>query len=275
MKRNSEFENILDDCLERLAKGETLEQCLQSYPEQAAQLEPLLQTAQIVRKASAIFPRSEFKARARYQFRSALQIAASERRPHLFGWRSRRALALMITAIFLIAGGGTAAAASSSMPDSHLYSVKLATEQAQLTLTRSDVGKARLCAVMADRRVKEIIYLAGKGDVQRVEVVTQRLDKHLAQLARLGSARKAGDTPEVLAPLPPPEPSEKPRDGKDAFVRGNDRAKLRGTVAHCAANHPAALRAALRKAPESAKPALRQAIAISEAGYDRALEALD
>ena len=36
-----------------------------------------------------------------------------------------------------------------------------------------------------------------------------------------------------------------------------------------------ALNAVLEKAPESAKPALRRAIAASEAGYQRALDALD
>ena len=301
--KNSEFENILDDCLERLAKGETLEQCLQSYPEQAAQLEPLLQTAQIARKVSAILPRSEFKARARYEFRSALQATAIKKRLPLFGLRPRWAMALMITAIFLIAGGSTAVAANNSMPDSPLYPVKLATEQVQLTLTPSDISKARLCVKLADRRVAEIIYMANKGDVQRVDVITRRLDKHLVTLTSLVSAQKAEEAPRVLAPapeeavpapppalapepapapaptLPPsvpsPVPSEETEDGKEAFVKTNDRAELRVAVVRCACNHPAALRAALGKAPESVKPALRRAIAVSEADYKKALAALD
>ena len=52
-------------------------------------------------------------------------------------------------------------------------------------------------------------------------------------------------------------------------------AKLRKIVVRHAVDHPAALRAMLRKAPESAKPALRKAIAISEAGYEKALRAMD
>ena len=280
--KNSEFENILEECLERLVKGETLEQCLQRYPEQAAQLEPLLQTAKAVRKASAILPRSEFKARARYEFRSALQATATKRRLPLFGLRPRWAMALMIIGIVLVAGGGTAAAASNSMPDSPLYPVKLATEQVRLTLTPSDMGKARLCAMLADRRVAEIIYMANKGDARRVELVTQRLDKRLTMLAILVSAEKL-EVPAVesipRAPTeelaPPPTPSEKARGRGGAVVEGNDRAKLRIIVVDCACNHPAALRAALGKAPESAKPALRRAITISVVGYERILAALD
>jgi len=270
--KNSEFENILEECLERLVKGETLEQCLQRYPEQAAQLEPLLQTAQAVRKASAILPRSEFKARARYEFRSALQATATRRRLPLFGLRPRWAMALMIIGILLIAGGGTAAAASNSMPDSPLYPVKLATEQVRLTLTPSDMGKARLCAMLADRRVSEIIYMASKGNAQQVDVIAQRLDKRLTMLAILVSAQKAG-APRVLAPTP--APSEEAWTEEDVDARGKGRAELRIIVVDCACNHPAALRAGLRKAPESAKPALRRAITISVVGYERILAALD
>ena len=73
MKRNQEFSDILDECLERLlVKGETLEQCLANHPEQAVELRPLLETALAAKQASAIEPSPEFKARARYQFHSAL-----------------------------------------------------------------------------------------------------------------------------------------------------------------------------------------------------------
>ncbi len=51
-KKTEEFNNILDDCLERLLfKGETIEQCLQSYPEYAADIEPLLRTAMATKQA--------------------------------------------------------------------------------------------------------------------------------------------------------------------------------------------------------------------------------
>jgi hypothetical protein len=283
--KNSEFENILNECLDRLAGGETLEQCLQSYPEQAAQLEPLLQMAQAVIKASAITPRAEFKARARYEFRSALQAEATKRRRSLFSLGRRWSVALMVVSILLLAGGGTAAAASDSMPDSPLYPVKLATEQVQLTLTPSDIGKARLCAVLADRRVAEIIYMADKGDAQRVELVTQRLDERLEMLAELASAEGEVEgekgAPEVLmapsAPVPAPAeeaPEEAPAD-EGVSAEGKRRAELRIIVGGCACNNPEALRAALKEAPPSAKPALRRAIFISEIGYDRALAALD
>ena len=276
MKTSKEFDDILDECLERLlVKGETIEQCLQSYPEQAAELKPLLQTALVARKASAIQPRAEFKARARYQFRSALREVASKRIRPFFGWFPRWATVATMALVLLLAGGGTVAAAGNSMPDNPLYPVKLATEQAQLTLIPSQIGKAGLCAKLADRRVAEIIYMANKGDAQQVELIAQRLDKHLVMLVVLASAQKAGEAPKALAPAPIPVPSEEAKGGKDVYVGVNNRAKLRMAVARYAVNHPQALRDVLKGAPESAKPALRRAIAVSVAGYKKALESLD
>ena len=134
--KEKEFDNILDECLERiLTRGETIEQCLESYPEQSAELEPLLQTALLTKRASAIEPRPEFRERARYQLRSALQEMEEnrERRPFFFGWQPRWATAVIGLLVFLMASGGTVAAANNSMPDEPLYPVKLATETVRLT----------------------------------------------------------------------------------------------------------------------------------------------
>ncbi|MCK4368920.1 MAG: hypothetical protein KAV68_04555 [Dehalococcoidales bacterium] len=272
MKKSKEFDNVLNECLERLlVRGETIEQCLQRYPEQAAELKPLLETALVAKKASAIQPRAEFKARARYQFRSALQETASRRGRPFFGWLPRWATVVTIVLILLLAGGGTVAAASNSMPDSPLYPVKLATEQVQLMLTPSQMGKIRLCARLADRRVAEIIYMADKGDVHQVELITQRLDKRLAMLVVLALALEAEEeSPMLLAPS-----AEEAEGDRGVSTWANNRAQLRMLLERYAVNHPAALRAILEKVPEAAKPALLRAIVVSEAGYREALEALD
>ena len=276
MKKSRKFNDIFDECLERLlVKGETIEQCLRSYPEQADELKPLLQTALATKKASAIQPHPEFRAKARYQFRSALQAVEPKRRLLSFSWQPRWATVVAIVLVLLLAGGSTLAAAGNSMPDNPLYPVKLATEQVHLALTPSALGKAELYAKLADKRVAEIIYMADKGNAQQVEVITQRLDKRLVILARLASALKMGGAPKALAPLPTPAPAEEARGDKDVYVGANRQAKLRMTVARYAVNHPARLRAVLETAPEATKPALRRAIAVSVAGYKKALESLD
>jgi len=78
----------------------------------------------------------------------------------------------------------------------------------------------------------------------------------------------------VRAPAPAfVAPGESTQNGKDINIPTNSRAKLRLALARYAINHPTALRAVLNTAPESAQPALRQAIAVSVAGYEKALKA--
>jgi len=272
MKKGKRFDNVLNECLERLLKGETIEQCLQSYPEQATELEPLLRTALAAKRVSAIQPRAEFKARARYQFQSALREMESKKGRWFFVWQSRWATAVAVILIFLLVGGGTVAAAGNSMPDGTLYPVKLATEQVRLTLTPSALAKAQLYARLADKRVAEIVYMAGKGDPQRVELVVRRLDTHLAKIATLAAGR--GEKRRVmLAPTPAPE---RAREAPGvASTQADRRAKLRMVIMRYAVNHPERLRAILETAPDSAKPALRQAIRAAVKGYERALESIE
>jgi hypothetical protein len=294
--KKKEFENIFDECLERiLLGGETLEQCLKRYPEQAAELKPLLETVLAVKKASAVEPRPEFKARARYQFRSALQEKAEPKRRPFFGWLPQWATALVIVLIVLVAGGGTVAAASNSMPDSILYPVKLATENVQLALTTSDIGRARLCASFADRRVDEIIYMAEKGDAHGVEVLTERLDDRLDRLVMLvseldgegaqlfeasgGGAPTNVESADSDGAPPPEEPAEPPppvveESGGLDQGEAQNRAGLTVKVAQSVDNNQAMMWDIVDEVPESVREALLEAIAVMEAGYEEVLEAL-
>ena len=268
MKKDKEFNNILDECLERLlVKSETIEQCLLSYPEYAAELEPLLRTVVATRKALAIQPSPEFKSKARYQFHSALQEVKPKRRLPFLGWHPRWAIATAVFLALLLAGSGTVVAAGNSMPDGFLYPVKLATEQVQLTLTTSNLSKAELYAKLADRRVAEIIYMANKGKPEQVELTAERLNNYLVLIASLSLA-ESGEREALLAPAVE-------EAGKDVYVQPEARTRLRIILGRYAVNHPEALRAVLETAPESVKPALRRAIIVSVASYEKVLKALD
>ena len=286
MKKNREFENIFDDCLERLARGETLKQCLESHPEQVEQLEPLLRAAQAARETSAILPRPEFRARARYEFHSALQEAASKKRPFLFGLRTRLVTAMVALSIILVSGGGTVVMASNSMPDSPLYPVKLATEEVQLALTPSDIDKAKVCVMQADRRVDEIVYLADKGDARQVDVTAERLDECLETLVEIASTEKAEAAaveeealPGALIAVPEAAPAEEAAvdeaTEKSALAGDGDLDELKTTVVCHAASNQSALLRKLMDAPESVKPALHRAITVSTTGYRRVLTIFD
>ena len=303
MRKSREFDDVLDECLERLlVKGETVEQCLDSFPEHTDALKPLLETALSVKEASAIQPRSEFRDKARYQLQSVLQEAESRRRRSFFSWswQPRWAMVVAVALVVLLAGGGTVAAASGSMPDGPLYPVKLATEQVQLFFTPSALGKAELYAKLVDRRVSEIARMAGANKPEHIERATRRLDAYLVKIAVLVSpegvtagvamapaveeapvaeeapaAREALEAEEALVAEEGPVLLERGKGAKGAGPGVNRRARLRATMVGYATSHPARLRALLKTVPQSTKPALLRAIAVSETGYERALKSLD
>ena len=279
MNKNREFENIFDDCLERLARGDTLMQCLESHPEQAEQLEPLLRTAQMARETSAILPHPEFMARARYEFHSALQEAVSKKRPSLFGLRTRLVTAMVALSIILVSGGGTVVMASSSMPDNPLYPLKLASEEVQMVLTPSDIDKAEVCFMQADRRVDEIVYLADKGDAQQVDVAAERLDECLETLVEIASPEEAEVVEEEALPrvltVPTEEASVDGATEESVLTGDGDLNEMKTTVVCHAASNQSALLRKLMDAPESVKPALHRAITVSTIGYGRVLTIFD
>ena len=188
MEKAREFDNILDECLDRVMKGQDIETILALYPEHAAELEPLLKTALDTRNAAAIKPRPEFRQRAGYEFQAAIREMPAHKARNPFRWQLSWMAPVAIVIVLLLAGGGTVVAANSSLPDSPLYRVKLATEAVQLAFASSDMAKAELYARFADERVQEIVKMADKGNTQQVEKVTERMNNQLIAMANLTAA---------------------------------------------------------------------------------------
>ena len=286
-RKNNQIDNILDDCLERiLVRGESVEECLAYYRQYADELNPLLQTAVATRKALAIEPRPDFRARARYQFHSALKEAASKKRRRFFGWQLRWVTMTSLALVLLLSGGGVVAAASNSMPDSPLYQVKLATEQIQLLLTSAPEDKEELHAKLADRRVTEIIYMAEEGNISLVELTTQRLGNHLSMIVSISTAQVGAGgilSDGALESLPATftttlaGDADATKTAPDTIVPAPTDLPDKGfahQLRQYSASNIAALYAALESASEEVKPALIQAIAVLENGYNNALSAI-
>jgi len=227
MGKREKLDDILNECLERmLLSGESMDECLQSYPEYADELRPLLNTVLSAQQVSEIEPRPEFKASARYQFQQALREKTARQSRRFFNWQPAWSAVVASIATFILVSGVTVGAAGNSMPDQLLYPVKLATEQFQLAVTRSPLSKAELYAELADKRVTEIVYLADKDKPDAIEAITRRLDTNLEKIAVLSLAPGAPEDggseipakPEAAQQQPPSEPrpmlapAEPPKD---------------------------------------------------------------
>jgi hypothetical protein len=75
----NDFSKILDECIDRLNRGESIDSCLADYPDSAEQLRPLLQTAFTMRDASRFVPSASAKRAARERFNAALQGLVQKR----------------------------------------------------------------------------------------------------------------------------------------------------------------------------------------------------
>ncbi|MCX6003085.1 MAG: DUF5667 domain-containing protein [Chloroflexi bacterium] len=288
MGGNKQFNAILDECLERLLTGhETVEQCLQRYPEYVAELEPLLRTAVMMNKAVDVKPSADFRARARFQFQSVMAESKSPGRAAVFV--PRWAVAVCAVLLVFVLGGGTVVAADGSMPGSPLYPVKLVAENVRVSLAGSEEKKAELYAAFADRRITELDYLVTNGKSANMEAVAQRLSRHYTMMGELPLAQGT----EVVATSSPPTPmlGTSGISGGDTTEQGvvaagnksvsdssvNGRGELKKLLGYYAVTQPQRLQQLLdsNKVPEAAKPALRRALWASEHGYQQVLDNLD
>ncbi len=194
--------DIFNECYERIRSGESLESCLASYPEHAAELEKLIRTAfDIGRRGSYIQPRPEFRHWTGVRLQGAFEYARRQKQKPVargFNWSTAWAVALTAIVIVVVSGISTAAAASDAMPDDTLYPVKLATEQARLALTFSESAKAEIHTRLAEKRVIEIETMAAQGKTELATTTAEKLATHL-EIASTTIAKIADIAPTELA----------------------------------------------------------------------------
>ncbi|MFQ6121640.1 MAG: DUF4382 domain-containing protein [Dehalococcoidales bacterium] len=108
---NKDLNILLDKCIDRMNEGDSLEECLASYPEQAKDLEPLLRAIWDVRDACSPMPRATAKSAARQRLDAALvnsdrRLQERQRRTMpLFGWPRALATAAAVLVLVLMGFG--------------------------------------------------------------------------------------------------------------------------------------------------------------------------
>ncbi len=193
-----ELEMILDQCVEDLRNGKSVEECLQKYPSHRVQLKPLLEMAQAIERVPTPAPRSQLISETlvevgreigRYRLgrnRSFFGIIFQQPR---FAW----ALSIVFTLLFSVAGITTVA--SGSTPGDFLYPVKLVTEKIEFLLTFDSENKAELRITFSDRRMKEMKALLERSGSLDTTLLREMLDQ--AKLA-LEEAKVSRETAPVF-----------------------------------------------------------------------------
>jgi hypothetical protein len=222
----TELTETLDAALEQLLAGEATPGILAQHPNQAEALAPLLDAAASLEVIQPVeMPAAESMAADRDDFLA--QFGDLGQQPvspgpllRLREWiahhvprqfpdltlqqkEQRRMSALLVKATLIISmafgsAGGAAALAANSLPDSPLYSAKLAMEQTRLHATSDPAEQAALHMVLAGVRAQEMERLALAGDVPD-EATTLRLQMHLNQAFQVAAGLPDDDMLGFLA----------------------------------------------------------------------------
>ncbi len=177
---------ILDDCVHRMRGGESVEDCLADYPEQAAELAPML------RAASALQWLAGFRLpdARRQQTRTALRqvVAASQAMPKRPAWLAFwvrpavRALAGVAVALVFLTFAITTVAAS--RPGDLAYPARVMAERSTLLLQCTPDGQASAPLRLANHRLCELeagLALPGRAYNPALDALLDE-DKGLADL---------------------------------------------------------------------------------------------
>ncbi len=190
-----DFDDILDECLERLAAGATIAECCARYPEHADELAPLLLSASAVRQTARATPHlAVARARGYERFAQALAQRNTAPAPSPSLWERlnsmlRTPMARPVMAAFaaifvvLFVAGGTSVAARSSVPGEPLYWVKTTQENISLRMQRTDMDRSQQHARMANERSSEMHTLIERGNLREAEALVIRFRRHINQSA--------------------------------------------------------------------------------------------
>jgi hypothetical protein len=179
----TEFENVLQDCLLSLERGDSnVEECLHRYSQFAWQLEPILLTSVDLERGREARPSAAFRARVRTKLIQEMQ--AHPRKSIRFNFmlmRMATSFAMLLLA-FLIAG---TAYAQSAMPGNPFYAWKLASENIWRLVSPDPVATD---LAIAERRAEELIAIGNNS-----EQYPQILDAYLDVVNRLEVEMNTGN----------------------------------------------------------------------------------
>ncbi|MCL4246715.1 MAG: LysM peptidoglycan-binding domain-containing protein [Anaerolineae bacterium] len=155
-----QLSEALNICIDRLAMGQSVEDCLRAYPEYADALRPLLYAGLASSRAEySVQEVRAAKMRAQGRFEQALA------RPLLRSRPTRWPMAVAtVAAAFILVFAGLAVAAQSALPGEPLWGLKRLTENVQLALSGGDFQRDQF----AQRRIEEIALLLVRKQVASV-----------------------------------------------------------------------------------------------------------
>lgn len=168
MSPERDFAHTLDEALEALAQGQSLPTILARYPEEADRLTPLLAAAQTVLRTPFPQPPAGAEAASKARMMRGLgekKASFTQHKEDIIddvgaGFQRQRGknlilMLLMLTLIFIFLSTLTVAALS-ALPDSPLYSIKLALQDARVLVTFNPTLRQARAAHYYELRLQDL-----------------------------------------------------------------------------------------------------------------------
>jgi hypothetical protein len=166
---DAQLEAKLIECLDALAQGESVDRILARYPQDAAQLRPLLQSAAGL-AALRMEPSEAAKLQSRQKFMAQADLLRRTARRKTVGLVPRFAAGFLAVALVaVVLGTGAVAASGLALPGDPLYGLKRTVENVRLQSAGSPAQRADLQQEFAQRRLDEANQLLSAGREGKVE----------------------------------------------------------------------------------------------------------
>jgi len=226
--RDNEFQKTLDECLERIRQGDTVEACLAARPEHAAQLAPFLKSAAMMKKLQPPQPSAEAIAKARNRLLARV-VEGSGKEAVMRGMFKFSHAVVAVAAVFVMSLGLVAAAGSGILDggsNTVTFNARAIVTDANLSFVqREDDHSYVYLRFNSGTRFEDAsgapITWAGVARESRIYVEAtppasgRFFDTQLVRLIGAGStptpAMIASPTPEPT-PAPTPEPTRVPTE---------------------------------------------------------------
>ncbi len=173
-RENDHLSTLLAECADMILSGASLAACLERFPEQAAELEPLLSTVAGVRELRSVPPRPADRAASSRSVFMAEVFRLQKRRaailPQATWWQrlvaaprvgvpQARPMGLLAILLIVIISGivisGSVTLAADALPGDLFYGVKTASENVRLFFTPDGDTRDELRAAYRQRRIDE------------------------------------------------------------------------------------------------------------------------
>lgn len=190
---NVDNQEIVEECLELLGHGRSLEECLERYPKEAAELEPILRTAVSARSDWALDLPLAARARVRGRVMAGWDRRQEPKRwnihipspfPSLALFPRWAFVAASLVLVLVLGGLGTNSAAADTVPGDILYPIKEFREAAQLWFARSPEAKVEMYTSLVKERVDEVKKASAReqADLHAISDALARMEGHLTAL---------------------------------------------------------------------------------------------